>query len=314
MKHFTERVVTLLLVGMLVVLWNVPTGFQPQQQTTEEEELDLQPGDRFFSPRPVELGATMTTSAGGAFDTMVDHSYQLATRHVAAASGKREQLTKKNLRKTHSSSSSLWDLHKVFSFFSHSGGLTDKDRNVLIKLYSQANSVMEYGLGESTKIANAVGVPNYVGIDSDLVWINKVREQVDPRYRFYLADIGPTVKWGFPVQTLDKAVLQYQLVPLIVEQQPFDVYLIDGRWRQACMLASFLHASAMMKKLEQSSSSSLLKTTVLVHDCDREAYHRADHLLSMQRVGDKLCLFRRLPNTTDEDLLKLWNSYQQDQS
>jgi hypothetical protein len=39
------------------------------------------------------------------------------------------------------------------------GGLTDKDQTLLVKYYSSASSVFEYGLGESTLIASHVGVP-----------------------------------------------------------------------------------------------------------------------------------------------------------
>jgi hypothetical protein len=48
------------------------------------------------------------------------------------------------------------------------GGLTDdKDRAMLGRMYGNAQSVFEYGLGESTRIADAVGVPRYAGLDSD---------------------------------------------------------------------------------------------------------------------------------------------------
>jgi hypothetical protein len=47
------------------------------------------------------------------------------------------------------------------------GGLADRDRLMLAKIYREADSMFEYGLGESTHIAAQVGVPRYSGIDSD---------------------------------------------------------------------------------------------------------------------------------------------------
>jgi hypothetical protein len=64
-----------------------------------------------------------------------------------------------------------------------------------------------------------------------------VRESVTSTYRFYLADIGPATSFGFPTSpALSKQVLNYQLLPLIIEPYAFDVYLVDGRWRLACVL------------------------------------------------------------------------------
>lgn len=184
------------------------------------------------------------------------------------------------------------------------GGLDDNNRVTLASIYGNASSVFEYGLGESTMIADHVGVKRYSGIDSDPVWVGKAREKVASHFRFYLADIGSTGGWGKPMEVLPKQVLNYQLAPLIVESKAFDVYMVDGRWRLACLLVSFLHASARGGE----------SPTVLVHDCQRLAYHKADHLLDLEIIGDenksteKLCVYRRKPATTDGELFAIWES------
>ena len=191
------------------------------------------------------------------------------------------------------------------------GGLTDEDRLLLAKIYENASSVFEFGLGESTLIASHVGVPRYAGIDSDAVWVSQSRDAVHSHFRFYLADIGITGLWGFPSNTtLPKSVLDYQVAPLIVEPHAFDVYMVDGRMRFACMMASFLHASSHGAPTDH--------TMVLNHDCKptleyagkRESYKAADHLLDLVlHSGSKLCAYRRKPSTSDDDLLKLWQKY-----
>jgi len=103
------------------------------------------------------------------------------------------------------------------------GGLKRQDRILLAEIYGNASSVFEYGLGESTYLANYMQVPRYAGIDSDPVWVDKARTKVNENYRFYFADIGPTKAWGQPKQAkLAKNILDYQLVPLAVELKPFD--------------------------------------------------------------------------------------------
>jgi hypothetical protein len=189
------------------------------------------------------------------------------------------------------------------------GGLDDMDRKLLSLLYHEASSVFEYGLGESTYIANHVGVERYAGIDSDPVWVGMARDKVSPHFRFYLGDIGPTVAWGYPEGSarLPKQVLDYQLQPLIVEPKPFDVYMVDGRWRLPCMIASFLHASAR--------GGDPAKTIVCIHDCmplkkaslGRAIYHKADDLLEMvNHSKNRLCVYQRKPGTTDEQLRDFW--------
>jgi hypothetical protein len=196
------------------------------------------------------------------------------------------------------------------------GGLTDPDRILLASIYGNASSVFEYGLGESTFIASHVGVPRYAGIDSDAVWVSQTRDAVLPHFRFYLADVGKTGMWGMPDNpNMPKSVLDYQVAPLLLEPYPFDVYMVDGRMRFGCMMASFLHASHRGAPFNH--------TIVLNHDCastldehnrlfkgSRNVYKAADHLLDLVYHSDRLCAYRRKPNTTDADLQELWQAHQ----
>lgn len=194
------------------------------------------------------------------------------------------------------------------------GGLNDQDRAKLGEIYGKATSVFEFGLGESTRIANHVGVVRYAGIDSAAKWVDETRAAVSPHFRFYYADIGETVAWGNPAnEKLSKNVMDYQIAALQAEPLPFDVYMVDGRWRLACLLLSFLHASARGAPHET--------TTVLIHDCyqegysppdsqDRPVYRLADHLLNLvDHSRNKLCVYKRRSNTTDEQLFDLWEQY-----
>ena len=59
-----------------------------------------------------------------------------------------------------------------------SGGLDDKDRIMLAKYYGSANSIFEWGLGESTYMAGYFNVSRYAGIDSDAEWVSNARDKV----------------------------------------------------------------------------------------------------------------------------------------
>lgn len=231
------------------------------------------------------------TNTPSAFDKVVDQAIFQLKREEAPSGNHAERLNAFNLED-----------HKKGT-----GGLTDSNRRDLAKIYANANSVFEYGLGESTLIAASVNVPRYTGIDSDPVWVAQARDSVadHPHFRFYLADIGSTKMWGKPEHSkLPKNVWNYQIVPLQTEREAFDVYMVDGRWRFPCLLVSFLHASAYGGK----------GTIVLVHDCQRTYYHMADHLLELEMTGAtvKLCKYKRKPDTTDDQLLELWMEHYQE--
>lgn len=218
------------------------------------------------------------------------------------------------------------------------GGLLQEDREMLGRIYGQANSVFEFGLGESSYIANHVGVQRFSGIDSDITQISTVRDKVSGNYRFYFADVGMTGDWGTPTERLNKAAYDYQVVPLLGEPKAFDIYMLDGRFRVGCLLMSFLHASSSLhaeaekQKQQQDDgddeshdgdtntvTTTPRSPTVLVHDCWREAYHVADHLLDLvehTKTGENktehsamsLCAYKRKIDTTDEQLFELWSS------
>jgi hypothetical protein len=186
------------------------------------------------------------------------------------------------------------------------GGLDDDDRILLGKLYYNANSVFEYGLGESTYIAGHVGVPRYSGVDSDAMWVADARTNSKRNhFRFYFADIGKTERWGLPVdQTLQKIQYNYQLAPLRAETKPFDIYLVDGRYRVACMCISFLHA---MKH-----GGDMSKVMVGVHDNDQSRGYEAvlNHIGELVEQTMKLWVYKLQPGITDEDIYQLWMKYE----
>lgn len=186
-----------------------------------------------------------------------------------------------------------------------SGGLRDPDRLLLGDIYYKAQSVFEFGLGESTYIAAEVGVPRYAGVDSDPNWVAMAREKSNMgHFRFYLADIGETKAWGVPVQDLKKNVYNYQLSALSSEAKPFDVYLVDGRYRVACAAACFLHAA--------SRGANMSNVQVGVHDQDHlsRGYHAALTTIADKSLGSpKLFIYQLRNTTTIRDVYRLWERY-----
>ena len=183
------------------------------------------------------------------------------------------------------------------------GGLDDSDRDLLLKAYTDSNSLFEFGLGESMRIAVAVGMPIYSGVDSDAVYVSESRKESQSHFKFYFADVGETGHWGLPVDVLRKQVMQYQLSALQSEKLPFDVYFVDGRFRVACVCAAFLHASKFGRT----------DVSVLMHDYrERPWYHVVQEFADIveHSRSQNLVLLKRKKHFTDELIFDYWVRFQ----
>lgn len=184
------------------------------------------------------------------------------------------------------------------------GGLMDDDRELLGNIYSTANSSFEYGLGESTYIAAWTRMPRWSGIDSDSNWVVGVRDKplIPSYYQFNFGDIGPTKVWGYPTQPdLDKMLFRYVVAPLALEREPFDVYLVDGRWRVACACMAFLHAMSLGGDMD--------KIRVLVHDyqdTNRGYTIIEDEIADVDRRSSKLRVFKLKPGIGESEVADLF--------
>jgi hypothetical protein len=135
-----------------------------------------------------------------------------------------------------------------------------------------ATSYLEWGSGGSTVVAawRSLSTPLTVhSIDSSQAWFDHLkashpvlgRAQAAGALMLTRADVGKTAGWGHPVQWQQRsASLQLQQSSAYVEAVTassccFDLILVDGRFRIACML----HA------LRLSHSN----TTILIHDAQR---------------------------------------------
>ena len=182
------------------------------------------------------------------------------------------------------------------------GGLDDADRLTLGDLYYNANSVFEYGLGESTLIAAHTGVPRYAGIDSDAEWVAQARKNSKlDHFRFNFADIGAIQAWGNPIdESLTKIQYNYQLAPLVLEDEPFDVYLVDGRYRVACACMSFLHA------MKTGGNMELVRVGVHDNAETGRGYGILKNVADVVVENNKLWVYKLKKSTTEKDLFDLW--------
>lgn len=200
------------------------------------------------------------------------------------------------------------------------GGLNDLDRDILSRIYHGSNSVIEWGVGESTLIAEFVNVPRYVGVDSSRDWLLKVASTSPWHYKLTWADIGPLAAWGNPKDESGKERWpRYSISPLASEKEPFDFYFVDGRFRVACVCASFLHASYHHKPSHS--------FRVGLHDFNLRHMRGIEFYGVVLSIADivegfdptkqsskgnpssKIVVLQRKASVSDSDLLRIWNNY-----
>mmetsp|Transcript_50723 Transcript_50723/g.152764 ORF Transcript_50723/g.152764 Transcript_50723/m.152764 type:complete len:307 (-) Transcript_50723:27-947(-) len=238
-----------------------------------------------------------------AFDELVDAAYELAVlgTGMLTVSNAGMSTPKPNPIPGEGGAPSVRRKFNITSYpqeLRTTGGLDDSDRSVLGHIYSTADSVFEYGLGESTAIASWVGVPRWSGVDSDAEWVSMARSKSPPHYQFHFGDVGPTKKWGKPTDpTLGKRVLRYAVAPLALEHDPFAVYLVDGRWRVMCACISFLHA--------MSHGANMSKVQVLIHDYAQlsRGYQVIEKVADRLKMPSANLAVFQLKESTNEDEL-----------
>ena len=108
---------------------------------------------------------------------------------------------------------------------------------------------------------------------------NNIVTNPDP-YSLGWANIGPVVDYGWPKDELYRDFWPVYSSAVQNEKEPFDVYLVDGRFRIACALQALLHGHE--------------NSLVLMHDFNRkEFYVILDAANMLHKEGNIVVLARK---------------------
>jgi hypothetical protein len=159
----------------------------------------------------------------------------------------------------------------------------------LHEAYEAARVILEYGSGGSTVLASRLPGKLVFSVESDLNWALELQRKLDRAHLpspaiLYHADIGPTGKWGRPVD--ESSWRKFHRYPTAIWSEPFfrhpDVILIDGRFRPACFVTACLRIS---------------QPVILLFDdyVDRPSYHVVERLAKPVRLIGRMAEFRVEP-------------------
>lgn len=167
--------------------------------------------------------------------------------------------------------------------------LPEAEAALLRETYGRAGAILEYGTGGSTIVASQVAGADVFSVESDPDWLAGLARwfEAEPpvaRVRLHHADIGPTGRWGVPLD--NRAWRRFHRYPLDVwDREDFvapDVVLIDGRFRTGCFLATLFRARRPV--------------TVLFDDyAGRASYHGVERYAKPAEIVGRMARFEIEP-------------------
>jgi hypothetical protein len=170
------------------------------------------------------------------------------------------------------------------------------------EVISRTSIYVEYGSGGSTLLASKYA-KLIVSVDSDHRFLERVKKELDKsstisKLELVRVDVGLTGMWGYPVFTRPtvgrrRRWKRYAIAPWEVLRREAiepDTILVDGRFRVACTLESFLN-------LGKTSSC-----TILVDDyAERPYYKPIEHFGDLMEVHGRMAVFRRKPTIEEAE-------------
>lgn len=161
--------------------------------------------------------------------------------------------------------------------------------NLLKKYANQAKNVLEFGVGESTELFNgSESVSNIVSVESDRQWLMKMVLKDLQKVDFAYVEVGAIPnEFGTPHADYKKVWSYYSDQALRVSN--IDTVFVDGRFRVACMLKSFISCND--------------DCVFLIHDYTRrDHYFVVENFFEIVESAGSLVVFKKRSDY-DKDLL-----------
>ena len=168
---------------------------------------------------------------------------------------------------------------KYFPKLPHSPHMDLESITYFANQLGKSDIYVEFGSGGSTILAATLNVPFIVSVDSDDLWMRRVRRrllriQTGSQISLVHAEVGKVGSWGTPTEKVD-GELRYANTPwkAISNISSEMLVLIDGRFRVTCFLVSLLNCPEGAE--------------ILFDDYyDRDSYQIVEEILKPQiRVG-----------------------------
>ncbi|MDR0827335.1 MAG: hypothetical protein LBN33_05595 [Desulfovibrio sp.] len=185
--------------------------------------------------------------------------------------------------------------------------MTEEEIDLLKRYTPFGGSVLEFGSGGSSSYFFEAGVKRLVSVESDKAWLGALAQT--PIINFFYkknrwlpihANIGPTREFGLPRSSIPRlSWLQYhQGCWSLMPDMNFDLILIDGRFRVACLCQSLLRCANN-------------NAVFIMHDFwPRQDYHCVLKLCSVIDQGGSSVVLKKKKRMNWRLLVNLLQAYQ----
>lgn len=171
----------------------------------------------------------------------------------------------------------------------------EDERALFYSYLGNATNYLEYGSGGSTVVAMAhQNIRRVHTVESDKNWIkvlskdsNVARGLKAGLLQLVHANLGPVGSWGYPLTQLkrrDWPKYSGFYAEVGDENTAYDLVLVDGRFRVACMLKS-------LRRLAEGASAFFI-----IHDYERTSYHAIERFAEKVASAHRLQVFRKKEN------------------
>lgn len=169
--------------------------------------------------------------------------------------------------------------------------MSEKELELFTSFLRKSQKYVEFGTGGSTYLASRSVQKSVISLDSSQEWLEKVRlacadNPVQPTLVF--ADIGPVGDFGNPTDPslMPQWLCYHEILWDLPESRKGDLYMVDGRFRNACFAQTILHCP---------------KNAVIgIHDfASRPHYHVAYDIAREIACAEDMSFFVPLDNVED---------------
>ena len=162
--------------------------------------------------------------------------------------------------------------------------MSEAEKALFKKSLERAGRYFEFGSGGSTVWACQAGLTVH-GVESDAAWVDGLKQRLGEACQVHAEDIGPTKEWGFPVSDAARHRFPAYGEAIHHHDQAFDLILVDGRFRVACVLNAIRHT---LNVADQPG-----ETRLFIHDFwNRPHYHAVLEFLVEEESAETAGVFR----------------------
>lgn len=178
--------------------------------------------------------------------------------------------------------------------------MSDAERKLFAKALKSTKNYFEFGSGGSTVWAINAGLVAR-GVESDEKWANALNARLGERCKIEAVNIGPTGEWGYPLSKHHSPRFPRYSNAIHLHNTPFDLILVDGRFRVACTLSA---TKNIIK------NNNIEEARILIHDFwNRPQYHCVLSFLETIERAETAGLFKVKKRINHASLEKLLTEY-----